>query len=209
MITWDSVDLPEPFGPMTAWTSPERTVRSIPLRISLPATPARRPLDLEHVVGSSSTTTSTSPSTTRASYTGTGRVAGSDVGLAGLQVEARCRASSTRAACSSAQHLALGQRDVLVAAAVADGVDVVAEAHDAMTWPPTSTRWASPVAQVVERRRSRSTPVMPAPPSSLAATAASRAARRSVAGNASNTSAKNPATISRSATRVGTPRLSR
>ena len=29
---------------MMAWTSPERTVRSIPLRISLPATPARRPL---------------------------------------------------------------------------------------------------------------------------------------------------------------------
>src|SRR3546814_20894127 len=43
MMTWDSVDLPEPFGPMMAWTSPERMVRSIPLRISRPATPARRP----------------------------------------------------------------------------------------------------------------------------------------------------------------------
>src|SRR3546814_10317765 len=42
MMTWDSVDLPEPFGPMMAWTWPERMVRSIPLRISRPATPARR-----------------------------------------------------------------------------------------------------------------------------------------------------------------------
>src|SRR3954451_13203199 len=29
------VDLPEPFGPMIAWVSPERTVRSTPRRISL------------------------------------------------------------------------------------------------------------------------------------------------------------------------------
>ncbi len=43
MITWDRVLLPEPLGPMMACTSPERTVRSIPLRISLPATPARSP----------------------------------------------------------------------------------------------------------------------------------------------------------------------
>src|SRR6478735_9048588 len=43
MITWDRVDLPEPLGPMTACTSPERTTRSIPWRISLPSTPARRP----------------------------------------------------------------------------------------------------------------------------------------------------------------------
>src|SRR4029450_10152131 len=44
MSTWASVDLPEPLGPMTAWTSPDRTVRSMPRRISLPATPARRPV---------------------------------------------------------------------------------------------------------------------------------------------------------------------
>src|SRR4029453_12239076 len=43
MRTCASVDLPDPLGPITAWTSPERTVRSMPRRISLPATPARRP----------------------------------------------------------------------------------------------------------------------------------------------------------------------
>src|SRR3954465_14745634 len=35
MITFASVDLPEPFGPMRAWISPSRTVRSRPLRICL------------------------------------------------------------------------------------------------------------------------------------------------------------------------------
>src|SRR5688500_4930374 len=44
MITWARVDLPEPLGPITAWTSPDRTVRSTPRRISRPpVTPARRP----------------------------------------------------------------------------------------------------------------------------------------------------------------------
>src|SRR5688572_18449776 len=50
MITWDRVDLPEPLGPMMAWTSPERTVRSMPFRISLPATPARRPSILSSAI---------------------------------------------------------------------------------------------------------------------------------------------------------------
>src|SRR5687767_6238924 len=35
MITLARVDLPEPFGPMRAWISPERTWRSTPLRICL------------------------------------------------------------------------------------------------------------------------------------------------------------------------------
>src|SRR5436305_7280772 len=42
MSTFASVDLPEPFGPMSAWISPWRTVRSIPFRISLPSTVACR-----------------------------------------------------------------------------------------------------------------------------------------------------------------------
>src|SRR5919204_1202584 len=41
MITLASVDLPEPFGPISACVSPCRTVRSIPSRISLPSTEAR------------------------------------------------------------------------------------------------------------------------------------------------------------------------
>src|SRR3972149_998885 len=32
-MAYDRVDLPEPLGPMIAWVSPERTVRSTPLRI--------------------------------------------------------------------------------------------------------------------------------------------------------------------------------
>src|SRR6266852_205276 len=39
-----SVLLPEPFGPMIACTSPLRTTRSIPLRISLPSTVTCRSL---------------------------------------------------------------------------------------------------------------------------------------------------------------------
>src|SRR3712207_157982 len=35
MRTLARVDLPEPFGPMRAWNSPERTRRSTPLRICL------------------------------------------------------------------------------------------------------------------------------------------------------------------------------
>src|SRR6266542_5859684 len=38
MIESESVLFPEPFGPMSAWTSPLRTTRSIPLRISFPST---------------------------------------------------------------------------------------------------------------------------------------------------------------------------
>src|SRR6185312_6478534 len=43
MITLLRVDFPEPFGPIKAWISPCRTVRSIPRRISLPSTVARSP----------------------------------------------------------------------------------------------------------------------------------------------------------------------
>src|SRR3954454_4068269 len=35
MTAFASVDLPEPFGPISAWISPERTWRSTPLRICL------------------------------------------------------------------------------------------------------------------------------------------------------------------------------
>src|SRR4051794_12250730 len=41
MITWASVDLPEPLGPITAWTWPLSTSRFTPRRISLPPTEAR------------------------------------------------------------------------------------------------------------------------------------------------------------------------
>src|SRR6266849_3726225 len=38
MSACESVDLPDPFGPMSAWTSPEFSSRSTPCRISFPAT---------------------------------------------------------------------------------------------------------------------------------------------------------------------------
>src|ERR1051325_5549117 len=44
MIVSASVLLPEPFGPMIAWTSPARTTRSMPLWISLWSTSTWRPL---------------------------------------------------------------------------------------------------------------------------------------------------------------------
>ena len=34
-IAYDSVDLPDPLGPITAWVSPDFTVRSTPLRIGI------------------------------------------------------------------------------------------------------------------------------------------------------------------------------
>ncbi len=48
--TCASVLLPEPFGPMTACTSPAFTVRSMPLRISLSPALAREVSDFEHSV---------------------------------------------------------------------------------------------------------------------------------------------------------------
>src|SRR5204862_7117245 len=43
MITCDSVDFPEPFGPINACTSPDATSRSTPRRISWPSTDACKP----------------------------------------------------------------------------------------------------------------------------------------------------------------------
>src|SRR5215213_6147015 len=38
MMVFASVDLPEPLGPIRAWTWPRSTLRSTPRRISLPST---------------------------------------------------------------------------------------------------------------------------------------------------------------------------
>src|SRR5436190_11675634 len=42
MISFESVDFPEPFGPISAWIWPCSTVRSIPRRISRPSIAACR-----------------------------------------------------------------------------------------------------------------------------------------------------------------------
>src|SRR6476620_2733082 len=44
MITLESVDFPDPLGPISAWIWPCCTVRSIPRRISRSPTAARKPL---------------------------------------------------------------------------------------------------------------------------------------------------------------------
>ena len=67
-------------------------------------------------------TTNTSSPSTRTSYTGTGRVAGSDVGLAGRSSEKQLPCFQHSIWRVVGVDLALGQRDVLVGADVADGV---------------------------------------------------------------------------------------
>ena len=125
MITCDSVDLPEPFGPITAWTSPLRTVRSMPRRISRALHRARRPSIDELAHGS---TTQHVVAVDRAtSYTGTALVAGQRLRLAGLERERAAVLPALDLALVGVD-LALGQRDVLVGAGVADGVEVVADA---------------------------------------------------------------------------------
>ena len=51
MRTWARVLLPEPFGPMTAWTSPLRTTRSTPARTSCRPTLGPQALDHQLVTG--------------------------------------------------------------------------------------------------------------------------------------------------------------
>src|ERR687897_76949 len=106
MSTWASVDLPDPLGPITACTSPERTVRSMPRRISLPDTAARSP-----------EISSTWPT-----------LVGVPAWVVALLIDHHHDVAVVDV------DLALGQRDVLVGAGVADRVDVVADAHhrDAM-----------------------------------------------------------------------------
>ena len=111
-----------------------------------------------------------------------------------------------------AVHLALGERDVLVAAAVADGVDVVVDAHDARCGGRRPSTWRA----VARRAGRRARPTLLDGRASCAAPPGAWRRRRrrgrpaaSATGKRSSTSSKKPATISRSATAVGTPRLSR
>ena len=133
MTTAESVLLPAPLGPMTACTSPERTVRSMPLRICLPATEATRPL-ISSVLTVATSTGRCSTSTARAVDHG-GDVDGHRLGggQGGGSPVTRLKALPCFQHSSLllvAPHLALAERDVGVAARVADGVDVVADAHD-------------------------------------------------------------------------------
>ena len=127
MSTCDSVDLPDPFGPISACTSPDATSRSTPRRISTPATDACRfeirsdahghlhhhvvAVDPHGVDGHRS-----------------GRRQG--LGLAGRERERRAVLRALDLALVGPD-VALGERVVGVRALVADHVPVVAEVHRA------------------------------------------------------------------------------
>ena len=84
MTTAESVLLPAPLGPITTYTSPLDTDRSMPRRISLPPTAARRPRISNVLIAApplpAVTVTVTASSTSSAVNTGTGWVAGSVTG---------------------------------------------------------------------------------------------------------------------------------
>ena len=126
MSACESVDLPDPFGPISACTSPERTSRSTPRRISCPATLTCRSRIVR--VAHGSTTFTSSPSTTT-SYDGHRLRRGQRLRLAGLQRERRAVLRALDLALVL-PHVALGERVVGVRALVADRVEVVADAHD-------------------------------------------------------------------------------
>ena len=67
MSAWASVLLPEPLGPMITWTSPLRTVRSMPCSTSLPPAEACRPRTSKTCSARHGSTTATVPSSTSTS----------------------------------------------------------------------------------------------------------------------------------------------
>src|SRR5438067_7722088 len=228
MITWASVDLPDPLGPITACTWPLSTSRSTPRRISWPPTAARRP-------ETTSSLTCAPPSAAareRAALHigsladarsrdvhdhvavldpnlvhGNGLRRRQRLGLAGLEREGAAVLPALDLP-FVLPDLAVGERVVLVAAAVVDGIHVVAEAHHAhpdATYLEASGRAGLDFVEPAEaRRRRRHAP----PPRRTAKRSRSRVASESD-GSRSSTSEKNPSTMSRSATSGGTPRLSR
>src|SRR5215212_4477222 len=108
MMTCESVDLPEPLGPMTACTSPLRTVRSMPRRISLPRTPARRPSMISSATGHLDQEVVAVAAQREHRHRTGGREGG---GLAGLQGERGAVLPALELA-DVGVHLALAQGDV-------------------------------------------------------------------------------------------------
>src|SRR5918995_1365562 len=210
MRTCASVDLPEPLGPMIAWTSPDRTVRSMPRRISLPATPARRPL----------ISSTWEPFVSRIgqdhhdlAVVDAHVVHGDRPG--GRQGQGLAVGEGELAAVLPALDgelvgidLALGERHVLVRADVVEDVDLVVDAHDRELVVADVVAPGGPGGDVVERpqcdlghQASLRANLSAMVPRSTGATSGT--------GSRPSTSSKKPPTMRRSASSVGTPRLSR
>src|SRR5918997_5128263 len=148
-IEYARVDLPDPFGPMIAWVSPDRTVRVTPRRISLASSPSPTVTCRSRI--SRTDTLLLAPSFTgreREAAVGFGvdqhvlplhadrvdvdRLGGRQVGgLAGAQVEARpVQPALDGGGAVELLDVALGQRDLGVRADVLDRVDLALEPDD-------------------------------------------------------------------------------
>src|SRR3546814_14109939 len=130
MIAVGSVGLPGAVVPMMVGTWPDLRLRSIPVRISRPATPARRPRISMTCwrVGADIDGHLYLAVDDACLVHGDGLGGGQGMGLTVDQREGAAVLPALELALL-AEHLSLGQRDVLVAAAVVDGVDVVVDAH--------------------------------------------------------------------------------
>src|SRR5438477_4413713 len=222
MSTWESVLLPDPFGPMTAWTSPLRTSRSTERRISLPGMAARSPLMLSTLLTfarSRSRQDHHHVLTLHAHLVDRHR-------LRGREGRRLARAQREGAAVLPALdlqvlriQLALRQREVGVAATVADGVEVVPhpDQGDAVLLDVEAPRrvrldvgdGAQPHhVAVAAHGRGQRPPPRPAC-ASLPVTASRGTRSTPGTGARPRMSSKKPSTMSRSAASLGIPRLSR
>src|SRR3954453_18605856 len=152
-IEYARVDLPDPLGPMIAWVSPERTVRSTPRRISLVSSPSptvtcRSRISRTDKAVRSSVAGSICLETMEGVSVGLGvdvhvlslhadrvdgdRLGGRQVGgLAGAQVEARpVQPAFDGGGAVELLDVPLGERDLGVRAQILEGVDLALEPDD-------------------------------------------------------------------------------
>src|SRR5919205_1167316 len=147
-IEYARVDLPDPFGPMIACVSPERTVRSTPRRISLVSAPSPTVTCRSRISRTDKLLAPSAAGREREAAVGLGvdehvlplhadrvdvdRLGGRQVGgLAGAQVEARpVQPALDGGGAVELLDVALRQRDLGVRAEVVDRVDLSPEAHD-------------------------------------------------------------------------------
>src|SRR3954465_3074486 len=147
-IEYARVDLPDPLGPMIAWVSPERTVRSTPRRISLASSPSPTLTCRSRISRTDTLSCSSAVGRDREGAVGFGvdehvlslhadRVDGHRLGrrqvggFAGAQVEARpVQPALDGGGALELLDVALGERHLGVRAEVLDRVDLALEPDD-------------------------------------------------------------------------------